>query len=84
MNGADALVFTAGIGENNPWLRADVCANLDFCGLHLDPAANRATVAREAHISAPHSKIEVWVLPTNEELIIARNAWIALQSRANN
>jgi acetate kinase len=84
LNGADALVFTAGIGENNPWLLADVCANLDFCGLHLDPAASRATVAGETRVSAPDSKIEVWVLPTNEELIIARNAWTALQSRANN
>lgn len=75
MNGADVLVFTAGIAENNAELRAAVCANLDFCGLELDPAANTATRATEAVISTPASKIEVRVIPTNEEIIIARNAW---------
>ncbi len=75
MNGADVLVFTAGIAENNAELRAAVCAHLDFCGLELDPAANTATRATEAVISTPASKIEVRVIPTNEEIIIARNAW---------
>ena len=79
MNGADALIFTAGIAENNPILRAAICANLDFCGLELDPAANAATRATEAVISKPSSKIEVRVIPTNEEIIIARNAWEKLQ-----
>jgi len=78
LNGADALVFTAGIGENQTDLRAAVCANLDFCGLKLDAAANVATKATEARISAQDSKIEVWVLPTNEEIVIARNAWAKL------
>ena len=75
MNGADALIFTAGIGENEPDLREKVCADLDFCGLKLDREANRATHSAEAVISTPDSKIEVRVIPTNEELIIARNAW---------
>ena len=75
MNGADVLIFTAGIGENNADLRAAVCANLDFCGLELDPTANAATRATETVISTPSSKIEVRVIPTNEEIIIARNAW---------
>ena len=75
MNGADALIFTAGIGENEPPLRERVCANLSFCGLEIDPEANRAVFAREAVISTPRSKIEVRVIPTNEEIIIARNAW---------
>lgn len=79
MNGADALIFTAGIAENNPGLRAAVCADLGFCGLELDPAANAATRATEAIISTPASKIEVRVIPTNEEIIIARNAWEKLQ-----
>ncbi|MDR1144532.1 MAG: acetate/propionate family kinase [Verrucomicrobiales bacterium] len=76
LNGADALVFTAGIGENNPDLRAAVCHNLDYCGLRLDAAKN-ATVSGgvEVKISAPDSTVSVWVIPTNEELIIARNAW---------
>jgi len=75
MNGADVLIFTAGIAENNPNLRAAVCANLGFCGLELDPAANSAARATESVISTPASKIEVRVIPTNEEIIIARNAW---------
>ena len=81
MNGADVLIFTAGIAENNPSLRAAVCANLDFCGLELDPAANAAARATEAVISAPTSKIEVRVIPTNEEIIIARNAWEKLKEK---
>jgi acetate kinase len=80
LNGADALIFTAGIGENDAALRAKVCANLDFCGLELDPEANAQTLAHEAVISTPSSKIEVRVIPTNEELIIARNAWEKLST----
>ncbi|MEI6561966.1 MAG: acetate kinase, partial [Verrucomicrobiota bacterium] len=75
MNGADVLIFTAGIGENEPLLREKVCASLDFCGLELDLEANRNSKATEAIISTPRSKIEVRVIPTNEEIIIARNAW---------
>ena len=75
MTGAAALIFTAGIGENEPDLREKVCAALDFCGLKLDLEANRAVRATEALISTPDSKIEVRVIPTNEEIIIARNAW---------
>jgi len=80
MNGADTIVFTAGIAENNPELREKVCADLDFCGLELDPESNAKTGAREAVISTPRSKIEVRVIPTNEELIIARNAWQKLST----
>jgi acetate kinase len=78
MNGADVIIFTAGIGENYVELRARVCADMDFCGLELDAAANAAVQGREAVISTPASKIEVRVIPTNEELIIARNAWCKL------
>lgn len=82
LGGADALVFTAGIGENNPWLRERVCAGLDFCGLRLDAAANAACLGAEARVSAPGSSIPVWVIPTNEEIVIARNAWRLLGSGA--
>lgn len=81
LDGADALIFTAGIGENRAQLRESVCANLGFCGLKLDAAANTATHAVEAKISAPDSKIEVWVIPTNEEIVIARNAWGKLNGK---
>ncbi|MEO6786707.1 MAG: acetate kinase, partial [Chthoniobacteraceae bacterium] len=61
-------------------LREKICANLDFCGLELDREANNRTRADEAVISAPRSKIEVHVIPTNEEIIIARNAWAKLSA----
>jgi acetate kinase len=79
LNGLDVLVFTAGIGENSTELRAEICANLECLGLKLDPAANAACRATEAVISAPDSKVEVRVIPTNEEIVIARNAWQLLQ-----
>jgi acetate kinase len=83
MNGADVLIFTAGIAENNPVLREKICANLDFCGLELDRDMNNRTGASEAVISTPRSKIEVRVIPTNEEIIIARNAWQKLSTIKN-
>ncbi|GAB4251483.1 MAG: acetate/propionate family kinase [Candidatus Methylacidiphilales bacterium] len=78
LGGLDLLVFTAGIGENNPDLRAAICRNLDFIGLKLDSAANDAAVGKEALISTPDSKVGVRVIPTCEEIIIARNAWAHL------
>jgi len=80
MNGADVIIFTAGIAENNPELREKICAGLDFCGLELDLEANAKVRAQEAVISTPRSKIEVRVIPTNEELMIARNAWAKLSN----
>jgi acetate kinase len=72
LNGADALVFTAGIGENRDGIRAAICANLDQLGIILDPAKNTATRAQEALINAPNSRVKVMVIPTNEELVVAR------------
>lgn len=72
LNGADALVFTAGIGENRAELRAAICANLDQLGIVLDAEKNAATRATEAVISAPESRVKVMVIPTNEELVVAR------------
>ncbi len=80
LDGADVLIFTAGIGENDVALREAVCANLGFCGLELDVDKNRSTRAAEAVISTPTSRIEVRVIPTNEEIIIARNAWAKLHA----
>jgi acetate kinase len=74
LQGADVLVFTAGIAENNPDLRAQICAGMEFAGLRLDDARNASVIAREGIISADDSRIEVHVIPTNEEIIIARNA----------
>jgi acetate kinase len=72
LNGADALVFTAGIGENRAALRAEICANMDQLGILLDPEKNAATLATEAIISASSSRVKVMVVPANEELVVAR------------
>ena len=72
LNGADALVFTAGIGENHPPIRRAVCENLSELGILLDPEKNSATGATEATISAAASRVKVIVIPTNEELVVAR------------
>lgn len=81
LNGLDALVFTAGIAENNAEIRAAVCRNLDGLGIRLDTAANEKTKAAESVISAPDSKVKVMVIPTNEELVIAREAKRFLENR---
>jgi acetate kinase len=75
LDGADCIIFTGGIGENDHALRARVCANLSFAGIALDPDANAAANATEAVISTPDSSTEIRVIPTNEEIVIARNAW---------
>ncbi|MDR1011429.1 MAG: acetate kinase [Opitutaceae bacterium] len=71
MGGCDALVFTAGIGENNPWLRAAVCENLAELGLVPDPAKNAAN-ATEQNLAAAGSRAQILVIPANEELVVAR------------
>ena len=69
----DAIVFTGGIGENRAAFRARVCADLEQLGIALDPAAN-AAARGETNISAASSRVEVWVVPTNEEIVVARLA----------
>ena len=83
LNGADAIVFTAGIGENRAELRAAICADLDQLGIVLDPAKNSATKATEAVISADSSKVKVLVIPTNEELVVARETKRLLEASRN-
>jgi acetate kinase len=72
LNGADALVFTAGIGENRVEVRRAICANLDQLGIVLDEAKNETVKAREAVISSAKSKVKILVIPANEELVVAR------------
>jgi acetate kinase len=75
MGGADAIVFTGGIGENAAGVRARILEGFDWAGLALDPARNEATVGRaEGLITREGSRIEAWVIPTDEELLIARDA----------
>ena len=72
LNGTDALVFTAGIGENNPDLRAAICANLSNLGIVIDDAKNNALRGAEGEISAANSRTKIFVIPANEELVVAR------------
>ena len=74
MNGADAIVFTAGTGENRAELRAAICANLENLGIKIDAEKNSSTRATEAIISAADSAVKIFVIPTNEELVVAREA----------
>ena len=73
MNGLDAGLFTGGIGENSDDVRAEVCRNMDFFGIKLDEEANNGCRGQLKRISAPDSRVEVWIVPTNEELLIARD-----------
>lgn len=79
MGGVDAIVFTGGIGENDPGLREYVCANLAYMGVAIDRKAN-AVRGKEAELSTSYSKVKVYVIPTNEELVIARDT-LALISK---
>jgi acetate kinase len=73
MGGVDAVVFTAGIGENSDTARELSLRNLEFMGIKVDFEKNRTVHGEEAFISAPDSKVKVLVVPTNEELMIARD-----------
>ena len=70
LGGCDALVFTGGMGENGIAIREAVCKNLAFAGLILDPQKNQVR-GKEARISSVESSGEIWVTPTNEELVVA-------------
>lgn len=73
MNGLDAVIFTGGIGENAPEVRAAVCENMEFFGIKIDTEVNASTRGKLVRLSTADSKVEVWVVPTNEELLIARD-----------
>ena len=74
MGGADAIVFTGGIGENSAEIRARIAAPLGFLGIALDPAKNAAAVGgQEGDVSTDGARVRTFVIPTNEELLIARD-----------
>ena len=79
MNGLDAILFTGGIGENAADIREKVCADMDFFGIEIDTEANNVR-GKLTKISTDNSKVQVWVVPTNEELLIARDT-LALISK---
>ena len=83
LNGLDALVFTAGIGENRAGIRAAICSNLDQLGIRLDAEKNASAQAGETVISADDSPAKVMIIPTNEELVVAREVKRYLDHRRN-
>ena len=81
LGGCDAMVFTAGVGENQWHHRWEIGKYLEFLGVKLDEKLNRETVlGKEGLISAPDSKVAVYVIPTNEELVIARDTKALVES----
>lgn len=80
---ADGLVFTGGIGENSPLIRALVCERLSGLGIEIDAARNAEVVGKEAEISTASSRLRVMVIPTNEELLIARDTFRAVRGIPN-
>lgn len=81
LNGIDGLIFTAGVGENSARLRAEICRHLSYIGGAIDAKKNRE-LAGEGFIEAPGSKVRIAVIPTNEEIVIARAALTQIMSRA--
>lgn len=75
IQGLDGIVFTAGIGERSPVIRARACTALSWAGVEIDPALNEVKKHEAHRISTDQSKVEVWVIPTDEELVIARDTW---------
>ena len=79
MNGVDAIVFTAGIGENSADARRDICADLEYLGISIDEQENNIR-GEEKAIHSAEARVQVWVVPTNEELSIAEDVVQVLQS----
>ncbi len=83
LGGCDALVFTGGIGENNPWLREEVCRNLQNLGLRLDASRNLEDFEPETDLSEEGTGVRVFVIPANEELVVARETHRLISSINN-
>ncbi len=75
MNGADAVIFAGGIGEHSPAIRARICDGLDCLGVSADAGRNVALTGSEGRFDAAASRVQLWVIPTDEELLIARDTW---------
>lgn len=81
LGGLDMLIFTGGIGENDPDSRAEICNQFEFAGLHFDEEVNKGLRGKLKMISKPESKIKVMVVPTNEELVIATDTKMIIEQR---
>jgi acetate kinase len=73
LGGADLIIFTGGIGENDPVTRESCCSELEYMGLEFDPQKNAGVRSKEMLLSKPGSRVKVMTIPTNEELVIAEH-----------
>lgn len=83
INGADAIVFAGGIGENAPEIRRQICDGLDWLGITVDGQQNAKLCGTEGRFDAEGSRIALWTIPTDEELLIARDTWRAVSGAAS-
>ncbi len=81
MGGVDTIVFTAGVGENQTSMREEACAGLEFLGIKIDKEKNAGIRGKEAEISTPDSRVKVFVIPTDEEIVIARDTMELVQAK---
>lgn len=82
MNGTDCIAFTAGVGENSPLYREKICERLESLGMILDKEKNRNAVgSRESEINSPESRVKIFLIPTNEEIVLAQDALALLENR---
>jgi acetate kinase len=79
LDGADAVVFSGGIGEHMPLIRQEICAGMEWCGLVLDEHQNDSVIGSEGRISAAEARIQVFVIPSDEEAVIAGETALLLQ-----
>jgi acetate kinase len=79
LQGADALVFSGGIGEHLPFIRKEICGGMEWCGLILDERRNESAIGTEGSISTAEARIQVFVIPSDEEAVIARQTAVLLQ-----
>ena len=79
LQGADAVVFSGGIGEHLPFIRKEICGGMEWCGLLLDEHENDSAIASEGRISTAQASIQVYVIPSDEEAVIARQTAVLLQ-----
>jgi acetate kinase len=81
LGGADAVVFGGGIGENAPSIRARICDGMEWCGLVLDQSRNDTAVGIEKRISADEARVQAYVIPVDESLLIARDTVSCLRRK---
>lgn len=81
LGGAEAVVFTGGIGEHSPEVRAEICSGMEWCGLAIDPERNQGAVGRQAVIGAVGARMGAFVILSDEEVVIARDTVACLEGR---